>query len=274
MQRWMGGSGRPVIGGVLLLMSLAACTQPPQRGGSLQSGSNADWMTESDEPDVRKRARLRTELATGYFEQGKTTVALDEIKQALAIDPTYSPAYNLRGMVYMQLGEWSLAKESLVRATSVNPRDADAAHNLGWLQCQLKDYADAVRWFQRALAVPGYPSAVKTHLASGVCSARANDWPTAEASLTRAFELDPANPMVGYNLGQVLFRRGEHARAQFHLHRLNGSTQANAESLWLGIKIERQLGNALGVRNLSEQLRLKFPQSSERQKLDRGAFDE
>ena len=45
-------------------------------------------MTESDEPEARKRARIRMELAVGYFEQGQTNVALDELKQVIAADPS------------------------------------------------------------------------------------------------------------------------------------------------------------------------------------------
>ena len=256
-----------------LVWLLAGCASAPSTG-SVPASKDADWVTESDEPELRKRARIRTELATGYFEQGKTTIALDEIKQALATDPTYAPAHNLRGLAYLRLGEMGLARDSFQRAVALNPRDADAAHNLGWLNCQLKDYAEANVQFQRALGVQGYTSAAKTHLAQGVCSARSGNAAAAEQSLSKAFELDPANPVVSYNLALVLFGRGDFSRAQFHLHRLNGSVHANAESLWLGIRVENKMGNNIGVRGLSEQLRLKFPKSAERQKLDRGAFDE
>ncbi|MDZ4130450.1 MAG: hypothetical protein U1E02_40725, partial [Hydrogenophaga sp.] len=58
------------------LLSLVGCA-----GGVAATSITAEPVTESDEPDARKRARLRLELASGYFEQGQTTVALDEIKQ-------------------------------------------------------------------------------------------------------------------------------------------------------------------------------------------------
>lgn len=257
----------------LAAVLLVGCASAPGGVGAV-AGKESDWVTESDEPELRKRARIRTELATGYFEQGKTTIALDEIKQALATDPSYGPAHNLRGLAYMRLGELGLARESFQRAVTLNPRDADAAHNLGWLHCQLKEYNEANTQFQRALGVQGYSQPAKTHLARGVCAARAGNVAVAEASLTKAFELDPANPVVTYNLALVLFGKGDLSRAQFHLHRLNGSVHANAESLWLGIRVENRMGNNIGVRGLSEQLRLKYPKSTERQKLDRGAFDE
>ena len=93
-----------------------------------QATQQADIVTESDEPDNRRRARLRLELASGYFDQGQTNVALDELKQALVADPTYADAYNLRGLVYMRLNDLTLAEDSFKRALTLVPRDAGAAH--------------------------------------------------------------------------------------------------------------------------------------------------
>src|SRR5450756_919218 len=53
-------------------------------------GSGVEMVTDSDEPEARKRARIRLELAVGYFEQGQTTIALDELKQSMAADPNYA----------------------------------------------------------------------------------------------------------------------------------------------------------------------------------------
>ena len=75
-----------------LLLALGGCAGTP--AGDV--GSSRDILTESDEPETRKRARIRMELAVGYFEQGQTSVALDELKQVIAQDPTFPDAYNLR----------------------------------------------------------------------------------------------------------------------------------------------------------------------------------
>ena len=123
---------------LLSALLLVGCATSGQLGsGQTEVGVNGnDMVTESDEPDERKRARLRVELASGYFEQGQTKVALDEIKQALNADSNYAPAYSLRGLVYMRMNENRLAEESFRRAMAINPRDASVSHNLGWLLCQ------------------------------------------------------------------------------------------------------------------------------------------
>ena len=69
------------------------------------------------------------ELATGYFGRGQMTTALDEVKLALIADPTSSEAYNLRGLIYANLGDDNLAEESFKRALQLNAGAVILAHN-------------------------------------------------------------------------------------------------------------------------------------------------
>lgn len=253
-------------------LSLVSCAANP--AGTGQDGARPDLITDSDEPDGRKRARIRLELAVGYFEQGQTTIALDELKQALAADPNFGEAYNLRGLVYMRLNDFRMAEESFRRALVLNPADANTQHNLGWLMCQQGRHADAVAYFSDALRNPSYGDRPKTYMIQGLCQMRAGQPGPAEESLARSYELDAGNPITGYNLALLLFRRGELVRAQFYIRRINNSDLANAESLWLGIKVERRMANQDAEAQLTSQLRKRFPQSREMALYDRGAFDE
>src|SRR5665647_804051 len=108
------------------LSALGGCASSP--GGAPVS---PDMVTESDEPEGRRRARIRMELAVGYFEEGQTSVALDEVKQVIALDPSFPDAYNLRGLIYMRLNDMAQAEDSLRRAVALNPRDANVQHNYG-----------------------------------------------------------------------------------------------------------------------------------------------
>jgi type IV pilus assembly protein PilF len=250
------------------------CASADRTKASQTGVGGADLVTESDEPDARKRARLRVELATGYFEQGQTTVALDEVKQALAADASYAPAHNLRGLAYMRLGEMRLAEESFRRAVTLAPKDANLSHNLGWLLCQQARFSEAQPLFDAALASPLYGGRAKTLLTQGICLAKAGKPVDAESSLSKAFELDAGNPVISFNLAQLLFNRGELNKAQFHLRRLNNSELANAETFWLGMKVEQRLGNRDALRQLGDQLKRRYPQSRELGFYERGAFHE
>src|ERR1700709_717444 len=73
---------------------LVGCTTNTTVTQSL--GDTKDLVTASDETNGSKRARLRMELAAGYFGRGQMTTALDQVKLALQADPTLGEAYNLR----------------------------------------------------------------------------------------------------------------------------------------------------------------------------------
>lgn len=238
------------------------------------SSGRTDVATESDEPESRKRARVRMELALGYFEQGKTEIALDELKQALSSDPMFGDAYTLRGLVYLRLNDRNLAEDSFRRALNINPRDGNAAHNYGWLLCQERRYEDSQKLFEQAASNPLYSDRAKTYLARGICYSRAGDDERAERALGRAFEVDAGNPVAGYNLATLLFRRGDYARAQFYLKRLNASEDANEETLWLGAKAEMRLNNPAAANELGAQLVRKYPKSRQAQSYQRRAFSE
>jgi type IV pilus assembly protein PilF len=215
------------------------------------------------------------ELASAYFSRGQMTTALDQVKLAIAADPLYGEAFNLRGLIYAGLGEQTLAEESFKRALQLNARDADAMHNYGWYLCQLKRYPEAFGLFGQALAIPQYKGTVRTLLAEGVCQAYAGQLADAEATLSRAYELDPSSPFTATNLSEVLYRRGEYERARFYVRRVNAQTDvANAQTLWLAARIEAKLGNRQGASEFGAQLRNRFPDSREAALFARGAFDE
>lgn len=261
--RWVLAPGL-ILG---LLTVLSGCASGGGNDGS-------DIVTASDEPEFRKRARIRLQLAVGYFEQGQTTVALDEVKQALNADPNFADAFNLRGLIYMRLNDNRLAEESFRRALAIKPNDAGLLHNLGWMQCQQGKYTEAIQAFTQAVSNPTYGERAKTWLTKGLCQSRAGRLEDAIYSLTKSYELDAGNPVTGYNLASLLHKHGDHARAQFYIRRINNSELANVETLWLGIRIENRLGDRVARDQLATQLRNRYPKSRELNSFERGAFNE
>lgn len=261
------------LGVLCLAYVLQGCASAP---GAVPhgKGTGKEWVTESDESEDSKRSRIRLELARGYFEQNQLTVALDQVKLALQADPNNAQALNMKGLIYMGLNEPQVAEDSFHQALRINPKDANTLHNLGWFYCQQKRYAQAMDQFAKALAVPNYLDAGRTWMAQGVCQINAQQVAEAELSLKRAFEFNPGNPLVLYNLASLTHQRGDSERARFYARRLNNSELASAESLWLGIKIENRLQNREAAQQLADQLKRRFPDSRETNAYSRGAFNE
>lgn len=256
-----------VVGGA----GLAGCAHQavPDAGASAAVSAPA-----SGDTDVRRRARIRLELAANYLQMGQPGVALEEVQQALATDPSYADAYHLRGLVYMTMADLPAAEDSLKRAQAMRPNDPDIMHNYGWLQCQRQQYEQANQLFERALSVPTYAARSKTLMSQGLCYQRAGRVAEAEKTLLRAYEIDAGNPLVGYQLASILLARGDAKRAQFYIRRVNNGEFSNAGTLWLGVKVEQALGDSVAMRQLGEQLHKRFPDAKETMAFDRGAFHE
>lgn len=263
---------RPLLRGLAFAFVgalLVACATPP--GAS----PGKDIPTASDQTDVTRRASTRLELASAYFASGQYATALDEVKQAIALQPNMSEGYNLRGLIYAAMGDDALADESFRYALQLNPRSADVMQNYGWYQCLMKRYDQANALFEQALATPQYRDTSRTLLTQGVCRARAGKLVEAESTLKRAFALDPGNAGIAINYADVLYQRGEYDRARFYVKRVNADPQQlSAQSLWLAARIEYRAGDRQAADELGRQLRSKFPKSRESTAFDQGKFDD
>lgn len=263
--------GAVLFGAALLSACVTTRTPLPEATGD----ATKDRITASDESDGSKRAKVRMELAAAYFGRGQMTTALDQVKLAIIANPNQSEAYNLRGLIYANLGDDVLAEESFRRALQLNPRDADAMQNFGYYLCQKKRYPEANAMFDQALAVPRYLDAPRTLLTQGVCQAQAGQLAQAEATLLKSYQLDPGNPSTAVNLSEVLYRRADYERARFYVRRVNAVPEvANAQTLWLAARIEHRSGNARAAQDFADQLRGRFPDARETGLLARGAYDE
>lgn len=262
--------------GVWAVATLSPAVQAQARGGEVSSSAaGQDLTTASDETPTRRRARIRLELAAAYFGQGQLTTALDEVKQALAMDPSYPDAFELRGLIYDALNEPGFAEESFRRALQLNERNGSVLHNYAWFLCRKQEFARADAMFASAAQLPTTVSTAKTLMARGVCQLQAGLLPDAEKSLLRSHELDPSNPATSFNLALVLYRKGDYERARFYIRRVNNIPErANAESLWLGARIEHKMGNLQVRDELATQLRSRFSASREVTAMELGRYDD
>lgn len=260
----MKAGSTALLAALAAALVLAGCAAPPPQ----------DLRTASDMTDADRRAKLRLELAAGYYARGQATTALDEVKQALQARPDLVEGYSLRGLIYASLGEPKLAEESFQRALQLDPRSGDTLHNYGWFLCQFQRWDEAGARFDQAVALPQYRDVPRTLQAKGLCEARAGRLRESERTLSRSYEMEPSNPGTAFILGDVLYRLGEFERARFYLRRVNADlANANAQTLWLAARVEQRLGNTAGARTLGEQLRRRFPQSPEALLYEKGQFD-
>lgn len=242
---------------------------------SIQStNSQAELLTSSDQTDNQKRAQVRLQLAIGYYEQGQMNVALDEIKQALQVDPNFADAYGMRALIYMNMGETSLAEDNFQRAIKLAPNNPDLTNNYGWFLCQSGRESQSIAYFDATLKNRAYQSPAKALNNAGACSLKLKNDVAAERYLTQALQYDPGNFDTNVNLAKLHYGRRDYQKAHFYIGRVTKSDGSSADVLWMAIKVERKLSDRSAETRLVTQLRRRHPNSPEYAAYLRGAFDE
>lgn len=232
-----------------------------------------EMSTTDAESDRQIRARIHTELASGYYELGNIGVALEEINIALRADPNYGPAHNVAALVYIQLKDERLAQQSFERALSINPLDSDANNNYGLFLCERKREEEAIKYFLAALRNPLYQNRERSYVNAGVCSRRRGDLPGAESYFQSALKLRPNQPQALYQMADIAYQRGNFTEAKIHLSRFTQVATANSEVLWLGVRVAKRMGDRDSEASYALQLRKNFPNSNEARALEAGRYE-
>lgn len=230
--------------------------------------------TLSDQSEAQKRAQIRLQLAVGYYAQGQFATALDELKQALQSDPNLADAYGMRGLVYMGMGENSLAEENFQRALKIAPNNPEFSNNYGWFLCQTGRESQSISYFESALKNRAYQSPIKALNNAGICSLKQKNIQAAEQFLMQAFHQEPSNVETNAALAKLYYSLTDFKRAQFYSNRATKADVPSADALWTAIRIERKLGNRTEETAYVGQLRRRYPNSREYAAFLRGAYDE
>lgn len=246
---------------LLAVAGLSGCASQ-SRNGSLDNNKQQQVATR-----VQAIAKVHTELAAAYYQRNQYAVALEELATALKFEPNYAPAYNVRGLVHMQLLEDKEADADFLHSLRLDGSNSETHNNYGWFLCQRGREHESVKHFMAAVKNPLYTTPERAYLNAGVCSEKAGELQDAQRYLQKALILQPNMPEALVGLADVSFAKGDYAGAKSYFIRFekwNGSP-LTAANLWLAVRIERKLGNDNAEASYALQLRKNFPDSRETQ---------
>lgn len=254
----------------LSALSIVACSGAPV--GPAAGAARPVSETPPTNPATTS-AKVHVDLGLAYLQIGRYAVALDEAKAALASDANYSPAYHLMGLVYMYLEDNSAARESFERALRMAPNDPEFNNSYGWFQCMTGDAKEGLQRLAIAARNPYYRTPARPYTNAGLCHLRQGDDAEAEPEFRRALQLDATNAPAMYHLAAIAYRRGDYAVARDYLVQLHQQNEPTAQSVWLGARTERKLGNRAAESSYVAQLRGRFADSAEYRALSQGNYE-
>jgi type IV pilus assembly protein PilF len=220
---------------------------------------------------ARTSAKLHTELAGSYYERMQLGVALGEIDKALQADQNYAPAYNMRGLIHMDLREYKGAEEDFQQSLRLDKNDSETHNNYGWFLCQQGKEVESISHFMVALKNPLYRTPERAYLNAGLCSKKAGNNKDAEEFLQRALTVQPGLLQASLAMAELSFANGDYTAAKKHFAKFSEkSDNLTAEQLWLAVRIERKIGDRNSEASYGMRLRKNFPDSRETKLLMHG----
>jgi len=227
--------------------------------------------TPSEGSHALKSAKVHTELGGLYYERAQLGIAMDELKQALQADPDYAPAYSVRGLVHMALREDKEAEEDFKRSLSLDSTDSDTHNNYGWFLCQRGRENESIPHFMAAIKNPLYTTPGIAYLNAGLCSRKAGNNKDAEEFLQKALLVQPELTQAMYALADLNFSNADYISAKKNFSNFSQrSENLTAEQLWLGVRINRKVGDRSSEASYATQLRNRFPDARETKSLIHG----
>jgi type IV pilus assembly protein PilF len=235
---------------MVVLIGLAGCAE--QQAQPYSAG----------ETSARERARVHTELGAGYFAQNQMAIALEEFTEAIRIDGNYAMAYNGLGLVYGALREDAKADSNFKRSLQIEPNNSESRNNYGSFLCSRNRIDESIVQFTEAVKNPLYATPGVAYMNAGICALKKKDEKSAEIYLGKALQAQPLLQTAAYQLATIQFNRGQVGIAR---NTLKNALVNNPgpDTLWLGIRIERILGDRDAEASYALLLRKKYPNSEQ-----------
>jgi type IV pilus assembly protein PilF len=216
---------------------------------------------------VESPAQINARLGLNYMQQGNYEVALEKLKRALEQDPNLADAHHYIAELYKTIRNGELAEQHYRRALRLTPNDAAVQNNYAVFLCDNRRYDEAEERFLRAARTPAYQRPDEAYQNAATCLLRIPDRERAKAHLRKALELNPLLPSALHQMTALSFETGESLQGRAFLQRYEAIARHTPQSLWLGVQIERTLGNTAAADDYARQLRRDFPRAEETARL-------
>lgn len=243
---------RFALAGALLL---AGCSQVVVEGGSRKV-------------DPIAAARDRVAIAAEYIRKNEDDKALGYLQQALRSNPDSAEAHNLMGVLLERDGNIKGADREFRKAIRLRDGYSQALNNYGSFLFRQKRYKDAIRQYEGAVVDITYPYRAQAYEGLGRCAWILGDRDRADMAFSRALGLEPNLPMATLYMAELQFDKQNYEGARGLYRRflqLTRDVPQTAQSLWLGIRLERRFGDRDALASYELALKRLYPESPEYQ---------
>lgn len=213
--------------------------------------------------NVNEVAISNLNLGIEYMQLGKYELALGRLQRAQAAKPDYAPVYDVFGLLYQRMGLPQEAEQNFLHALKLDQDNPSTLNNYGQFLCSLDRVEEAEKHFLAAAENPLYDAREIPYANIGTCAHRHGQPGKAVDYFSRALSLNPKIPPALFSMSEINYDRKDYVAAQDYLDRYVRLKGQSPGTLWLAIRIERELGDKDKVSSYALLLRNKYPDSEE-----------
>jgi len=156
-------------------------------------------------------AQTRLDNGKRLFDQKNYDGAIQELTEAIRLDPNLAEAYAYRARAYNGKSDYDRALSDANKSIQLNPRLAMGYFMRGYAYGNRKDYDRAIADYTEAIKFD--PNYVNAYSNRGLAYYNKKDYDRAIADFTDMIRLDPNNANAYYNRGVVYTDKKEYDRA-------------------------------------------------------------
>ena len=161
------------------------------------------WQLRSLKPVNDPQHTLYREGVNKY-DAGNYEGAVEDLNQAIGLNPKNALAYNKRGDAYYRLGDYEQAQADSSQAILLNPQDANAYFDRGFAFSELGKYKEAIADYTQAIKLNSEDA--YAYYGRGLAHAQLKDNKGAIADFSKAIALKPQHTEAYLQRG-ILRRR-------------------------------------------------------------------
>jgi type IV pilus assembly protein PilF len=218
-------------------------------------------------PDNARAAEINLELGIDYLRKNNLAQAKEKIDRALEQNPRNSKAQITAGMLYDRLGESNKAESHFAKGLALDPKNPEVQNNYGAYLCQKGKYERGEKLMIDAATNPLYRTPEVAYLNAANCARNGGDLKRAEENLRKALAVRPKFGEALFQMADLQYKQTDYLSARGFLERYMEVGRTSPASLWLGVRIERGLGNAAAAKNYAERLKLEYPRAAQTKEL-------
>lgn len=218
-------------------------------------------------PEPERAAEINLEIGMDYLRKGNLPQAKEKIDRALEQNPRNSKAQITAGMLYDRLGQLDKAESHFARGVQLDPENPEIKNTYGAYLCQRGKFDKGEKLALEAAGNPLYRTPEIGYLNAANCAREAGDMKRTEQNLRNALKVRPKFAEALFQMADLSYKKTDYMAARGFLERYLEVGRTNASSLWLGVRIERGLGNTTAAQNYAERLKLEYPRAAQTKEL-------